>query len=338
MEKIKNKLNKIINYIHDNIYELIFLIILLCFTFYDTGYSVYKPGGIINLSSRISGDNIKESNGSLNMAYVGYKKGYAPVYLIAKLIPSWELVKNSDITIEGEELKETLLRDKLDYKVSINNAIYSAFKESEKDFEIVDEEFYVYYLTENSNTNLKVGDKIISYDNHNFNNLDTFKVYVNSKNNNDKINVKYIRDKKEYDGYFIVYEENNQKYVGVSIINTYDIKSNYNIDIKTKSNESGPSAGLMMSLSVYNALSDIDIIKGRKIVGSGTIDKNGNIGAIGGINFKLASAVKEKADIFICSSENYEEVMNEMNNNNYNIKIISISNLNEAINKLNNDN
>lgn len=334
MEKIKNELNKIINYICNNIYELIFLIILLCFTFYDTGYSVYKPGGIIDLSSRISGDNINISNGSLNMAYVGYKKGYAPVYLLAKLIPSWELVKNSDITIEGEELRDTLLRDKLDYKVSINNAIYSAFKESGKDFEVINEEFYVYYLTEDSDSDLKVGDMIISYDNINFTNLDIFKEYVNSKDSNDIINIKYIRDDKEYDGYFKVYEEDNQKYVGVSIVNVYDIKSDYNINIKTKSNESGPSAGLMMSLSVYSAISDEDIVKGRKIVGSGTIDRDGNVGAIGGVNFKLASAVKEGADIFICSVDNYDEVIEEMNTNNYDIEIISVSTLSEAIDKL----
>lgn len=334
MEKIKNEFKKIINYIRNNIYELIFLIILLCFTFYDTGYSVYKPGGIIDLSSRISGDNINTSTGSLNMAYVGYKKGYAPVYLLAKLIPSWELVKNSDITIEGEELRDTLLRDKLDYKVSINNAIYSAFKESGKDFEVIDEEFYVYYLTEESDSDLKVGDRIVSYDNNEFIDLNTFKVYVNSKNIDDRISVKYIRDDKEYDGYFTVYEEDNSKYVGVSIVNTYDIKSDYNINIKTKSNESGPSAGLMMSLSVYSAISDNDIIRGRKIVGSGTIDKEGNVGAIGGVNFKLASAVKENADIFICSVDNYDEVMDEMNSNNYDIEIISVSTLNEAIDKL----
>ncbi len=334
MEKIKNEFKKIINYIRNNFYELIFLIILLCFTFYDTGYSVYKPGGIIDLSSRISGDNINTSSGSLNMAYVGYKKGYAPVYLIAKLIPSWELVKNSDITIEGEELKDTLLRDKLDYKVSINNAIYSAFKESGKDFEVIDEEFYVYYLTEECNSDLKVGDRIVSYDNNEFIDLDTFKVYVNSKNIDDRISVKYIRDGKEYDGYFTVYDEDNSKYVGVSIVNIYDIKSDYNINIKTKSNESGPSAGLMMSLSVYSAISDIDIIKGRKIVGSSTIDREGNVGAIGGVNFKLASAVKEDADIFICSLDNYDEVMDEMNSNDYDIEIISVSTLNEAIDKL----
>lgn len=331
MEKI---INKIINYIRNNIYELIFLIILLCFTFYDTGYSVYKPGGIIDLSSRISGDNINISTGSLNMAYVGYKKGYAPVYLVAKLIPSWELVKNSDITIKGEELKDTLLRDKLDYKVSINNAIYSAFKVSGKDFEVIDEEFYVYYLIDDSDSDLKVGDRVISYDGKSFIDLDTFKVYVNSKDSNDIINVKYIRDDKEYDGYFKVYEEDKQKYVGVSIVNTYDIKSDYNINIKTKSNESGPSAGLMMSLSVYSAISDIDIVKGRKIVGSGTIDREGNVGAIGGVNFKLASAIKEGADIFICSADNYDEVMEEMNNNSYDIEIISVSTLNEAIDKL----
>lgn len=334
MEKIKKIFNKIINYITNNILELIFLIILICFSFYDTGYSVYKPGGIIDISSRISGDNINEINGSLNMAYVGYKKGYAPTYLLAKIIPSWTLVKNTDITIEGEELSETILRDKLDYKISISDAIYSAFKETDKEFKIINQEFYVYYLTEESQTSLKVGDKIISYDNNKFDDFDIFKEYINTKEIGDKINIEYIRNDKTYEGYFIVYEEENNKYVGASIVNLYDIESEYNINIATKNSESGPSAGMMISLSVYNAISDEDIVKGRKIVGTGTIDKEGNIGAIGGVSYKLASAVKEKADIFICSSENYEEVKEEIEKNNYDIKVISVSTLGEAIEKL----
>lgn len=334
MEKINKKFKKIINYIINNILELIFLIILICFNFYDTGYSIYKPGGIIDISSRITGNNINETNGSLNMAYVGYKKGYAPAYLLAKIIPSWTLVKNSEITLEGEELTETLLRDKLDYKISISDAIYSAFKESNKEFKIINQEFYIYYLTQESQTDLKVGDKIISYDNNQFEDFDTFKQYINTKQIGDKINIEYIRNDKTYEGYFIVYEEENNKYVGASIVNLYDIESDYNINITTKSSESGPSAGMMISLSVYNAISEEDIIKGRKIVGTGTIDKEGNIGAIGGVNYKLASAVKEKADIFICSSENYEEVKEEIEKNNYDIQIISVSTLKEAIDNL----
>ena len=116
--------------------------------------------------------------------------------------------------------------------------------------------------------------------------------------------------------------------------NIKKIGSKYNLEIKNKNSESGPSGGLIMSLSMYNALTSEDITKGKKIVGTGTIDRNGNVGAIGGINYKLASAVKEKADIFICPVDNYDEVKELMDKYNYKIKVISVSTFDEAIRKL----
>ena len=56
--KLKNITNYIKNYLKENYLSLIFLILFACFCFYDTGYSIYKPGGTINSSERVSGENI----------------------------------------------------------------------------------------------------------------------------------------------------------------------------------------------------------------------------------------------------------------------------------------
>lgn len=61
----------------------------------------------------------------------------------------------------------------------------------------------------------------------------------------------------------------------------------------------GPSGGLLQALSIFNALTtDLDYTGGYKIVGTGTIDINGQAGAIGGIYQKIITANLEKADIF----------------------------------------
>ena len=58
MKRLNKLKNDVLNYIKDNFKEIIFLIIFTCFCFYDTGYSIYKPGGIINVDERIKGDNL----------------------------------------------------------------------------------------------------------------------------------------------------------------------------------------------------------------------------------------------------------------------------------------
>lgn len=334
MKRLNKLKNDILNYIKDNFKEIIFLIIFTCFCFYDTGYSIYKPGGIINVDERIKGDNLYKSEGSFNMAYVGFMEGKAPIYLFAKLMPNWEIVKNEDIVVDDENMKTTMLRDRLDYKLAMNNALYVALNYSNTKYEIKDEKHYIYYLTKENESQLEVGDELISYDNNKYTNLNDFKNYINSLNVGDKIKLEYIRDGKNRFSDVTIYEEEGNKLLGISIVSLLDIETDKNIEITSKASESGPSGGLMTTLSIYNALTKEDLTGGKRIVGTGTIDRDGNIGKIGGVNYKIASAIKKKADIFICADDNYEEVMEEVNKHNYKIKIVHGSTFKEIVNHL----
>ena len=74
-----------------------------------------------------------------------------------------------------------------------------------------------------------------------------------------------------------------------------------------KSNTLGPSGGLMQTLSIYCQITGNDLTKGLKIVGTGTIDVNGNVGEIGGIEQKIATAIFNKANVFLCPSDNWDD-------------------------------
>lgn len=90
-----------------------------------------------------------------------------------------------------------------------------------------------------------------------------------------------------------------------------------------------------MALSIYGNLTNQDLTNGKTIVGTGTIDIDGNVGSIGGVKYKLIGAVKNKADIFIVpNGENYDEAIKIKKEKNYKIKIIGVSTLKEAINEL----
>ena len=91
----------------------------------------------------------------------------------------------------------------------------------------------------------------------------------------------------------------------------------------------------MLTLAIYNNLVAKDITNGKKIVGTGTIDDNGNVGSIGGVKYKLNGAVRSKADIFLVpSGENYEEAVKEAKRKKYSIKIVSVSTFDEALKKI----
>ncbi|MGE0003760.1 MAG: S16 family serine protease [Candidatus Izemoplasmatales bacterium] len=64
------------------------------------------------------------------------------------------------------------------------------------------------------------------------------------------------------------------------------------------SNIGGPSGGLLQTLAIYNMLSEEDITHGLKIAGTGTIAYGGNVGYIGGVKQKIATAYLNHVDVF----------------------------------------
>lgn len=58
----------------------------------------------------------------------------------------------------------------------------------------------------------------------------------------------------------------------------------------------GPSAGLMFALGIVDALGPEDLTGGTIVAGTGTIDRDGNVGAIGGIPQKLLGATSRSGD------------------------------------------
>ena len=64
----------------------------------------------------------------------------------------------------------------------------------------------------------------------------------------------------------------------------------------------GPSAGLMMALSVYSLASGEDLSRGRVVAGTGTIDINGTVGPVGGVAEKVVGAEQQGATIFLVPS------------------------------------
>ncbi|WP_405011666.1 PDZ domain-containing protein [Kitasatospora sp. NBC_01539] len=73
----------------------------------------------------------------------------------------------------------------------------------------------------------------------------------------------------------------------------------------------GPSAGLMFSLGIIDKLTPDDLTGGRFVAGTGTIDDDGAVGPIGGIQMKLIAARDKGAEYFFTPSENCAEAVRD---------------------------
>jgi Lon-like protease len=62
----------------------------------------------------------------------------------------------------------------------------------------------------------------------------------------------------------------------------------------------GPSAGLMIALTVYDKVSpDLDLAAGRVVAGTGGLDQDGSVRPIGGISQKVIAAADAGAELFL---------------------------------------
>lgn len=331
-------MKKIFNDIKENIRKhflwYILYILFLSIVFIRVNYIVFTPGGLINLNKRIIVSNEYKKSGSINMTYVSAKKGTVATYLLSYVIPSWDLVSLETMQIENENIKKINERDKILLKKTLNNSIIAAFKEANIEYKVDNVDLIITYVYEFADTNLKINDKILKINGNKISDYNNLVENLSLYKPSEKINILVERNGKEKDCYSVLKKIDNKVVVGVYITEIKNIVTKPNIKFKFKSNESGASSGLMCALEIYNKITRYDITKGKVIAGSGTIDENGNVGEIEGIKYKLKGAVKNKASVFIVPSENYDEALKIIKENNYNIELIKASTLNGVIQDL----
>ncbi|WP_405768307.1 PDZ domain-containing protein [Actinacidiphila glaucinigra] len=80
----------------------------------------------------------------------------------------------------------------------------------------------------------------------------------------------------------------------------------FKIDIKL-ADVGGPSAGLMFALGIVDKLTPEDLTGGKFVAGTGTIDDEGKVGPIGGIDMKTIGARQKGAEYFLTPADNCAE-------------------------------
>jgi Lon-like protease len=115
--------------------------------------------------------------------------------------------------------------------------------------------------------------------------------------------------------------------VGVGVvISTVDFQVDlpFNVDFRER-NIGGPSAGLAYALAITDMLEPGDFATGRTIGATGTIDVDGEVGAVGGVREKAVALVDSNADVFLVPEQEVDEVATD------DIDVQGVSSLREAL-------
>jgi PDZ domain-containing protein len=101
-------------------------------------------------------------------------------------------------------------------------------------------------------------------------------------------------------------EDREGALLGISILE--QPSAPFDVDIQVE-DVGGPSAGLMLTLGILDLVGDDDLTGGAVVAGTGTIDRAGAVGPIGGIALKMVAAREIDADLFLVPAGNCAEAV-----------------------------
>lgn len=116
--------------------------------------------------------------------------------------------------------------------------------------------------------------------------------------------------------------------IGISVVDSFT--KPFAIDINL-ADVGGPSAGTAFALGIIDKLTDGNLTGGRTIAVTGTIDADGNVGAIGGVIQKMAGARSAGATVFLVPKSNCAEALAAVP---HGLRLVPITTLTSAVDVL----
>lgn len=123
-------------------------------------------------------------------------------------------------------------------------------------------------------------------------------------------------------------EDPKKGYLGLSlgVLADSPVKVDFHFD-----DVGGPSAGLVFSLGIVDKLTPGNLLDGRLVAGTGTMDYDGKVGAIGGIAQKMAAAKANGAVLFLAPEANCPQIAGAVPDG---LTVAAVDTLGEAVDVL----
>ncbi|HEX2296374.1 MAG TPA: PDZ domain-containing protein [Actinomycetota bacterium] len=291
-------------------------------------FYLYVPGPVRDVEQLVRVDEAKtySSEGQLFLTTVSIQTSVTFVDLIeAGLDPHMDVVMREDVT-QGQTLREVREQAEADMRDSKQAARQTAF--SELGLPAGEGARIVETVPDSPAAGLlRKGDRIVSVDGRPMSTACDVQQAVAEHAAGDVVRMTVLRDG-EREAISIETASHPAQaglaFVGISMADV--LGDSLEVDFET-GEIAGPSAGLMFSLALYDRLTPDDLTSGRKIAGTGTIACGGVVGAIGGIEEKVAGAEREGAEIFLAPQLNYEAAAGAADD----IEVVSVATFDDAV-------
>lgn len=311
-----------------------------------TKYVVESPGPLDEVARYITMPEKPKAKGKLYSTSVSIRPALVFDYLFAGFVPYHELALKSDVYGSGDVEGWDKISD-YDMHQGTNLALLTASKKAKIPAKTTFDGMFVMDVQEGSDfyNRLKVGDLITKIDQKQFADTTEMQKYLSGKEVGQKVELTVLRDKKEkqISGKLILVKATKKPGIGMTLGSQISVTTTPKVKINV-TDLGGPSAGLMFTLELYQEFTGKSLTGGKKIAGTGTIDENGKVGIIGGVDKKVAAAAKAKAVVFFAptdqpsgvkkSETNYTEAVRTAKELKTKMKIVPVATFEDALDYL----
>ena len=125
-------------------------------------------------------------------------------------------------------------------------------------------------------------------------------------------------------------ERDGEPFIGV-LLTSYLAEPDFPVEITLDTREvSGPSAGLAFALAIVNDLSPGDLTAGEEIAVTGTVDADGTVGPVGGIEQKTVGARRAGASLLLVPEDEADEARRHAGS----LPVVGVATIADAISAL----
>lgn len=278
---------------------------------YPLPYYIEMPGGAYDIREVLRVDNKEdEQKGSYNFVAVTVSQATAAQLLYAWLTPFTD-ISSAEETTGGASSEDYERINQFYMETSQNMAIYQAMKLAGKETSLEFKGVYVLELNPKSTFKdiLHLADTVTGVNGKTFKSSTELIDYVAGLKIGDKVSVQYtsLGEEKTATGK-IIKLDNGKNGIGIGLVDHTEVKSDIPIEFETDG-VGGPSAGLMFTLDIYTQITNKDLRQGRVIAGTGTIEEDGTVGDVGGVDKKVVSAANSGAEIFFVPNNPVDEAV-----------------------------
>ena len=286
-------------------------------TFVGLPYVVMSPGPATNILGKVdgkpllsvSGATTYPTSGTLDFTTVSVDGGPGVRVTVYDLAQAWlsgsqEILPEEQVFPPQQSEEDAQEEGAAEMAGSQSVATATALRALGK---TVDETIVIAGVPDDSPSKgvFEADDVLVTVDGDPATSSDAVRAAVQRHEPGDSFPVVVRRDGKEQTVTARTAESGGRTVMGVGLRLDYDLP----VDVTLRTgNVGGPSAGLMFSLAIYDALTPGELTGGKNIAGTGTMDDDGAVGAIGGIRQKLIGARRAGADFFLAPADNCDEV------------------------------